>query len=63
MAGCRGVEVGAECSEAAVALIEACLSQHAAARPTARQLVTALEAMQDSTDGSDPSPQAAGKAA
>ena len=63
MIGCRGVEVGAECSEATVALIEACLSQHIAARPTARQLVTALEAMQDSADAAQPSSPAAAEAA
>jgi methylthioribose-1-phosphate isomerase len=63
MASCRGVEVGVECSEAAVALIEACLSQHAAARPTAAQLVAALEAMQESTAVTNPSPQAAIKVA
>lgn len=63
MAGCRGVEVGVECSEAAVALIEACLSQGSLARPTAAQLVTALETMQDSADVVDPPPQAAAKAA
>lgn len=46
--GCRGVEVDTECCEAAVALIEACLSQHVSERPTAAQLVAALEALQDS---------------
>ena len=37
-----------ECCEAAVALIEACLSQHVSERPTAAQLVVALEALQGS---------------
>ena len=63
MCGCRGVMVGVECSEAVVALIEACLSQHVAARPTARQLVTALEAMQDSEDVAEPLILAAAEAA
>jgi hypothetical protein len=40
--------VDTECCEAAVALIEACLSQHVSERPTAAQLVAALEAFQDS---------------
>ena len=59
----RGVEVGVECCEAAVALVETCLSQHIAARPTARQLVAALETMQDSADADQRSPPAAAKAA
>ena len=55
-AACRGVEVGAECSEAAVALIEACLSQVVAARPTAAQLVAALEALQSPCESCDIEP-------
>jgi hypothetical protein len=60
---CRGVNVRSECCEAAVALIEACLSQHISARPTAAQLVTALEALQDSSDVRTPTAAAAANAA
>lgn len=44
---CRGVDVGTECCEVSVSLIEACLVQDAAARPTAARLVETLEGLQD----------------
>ena len=52
---CRGVDTEGsdpECCETTCALIEACLSNNVAARPTAAQLVAALEGLQD--DASEP---------
>lgn len=46
---CRGVSTEGtepECCDATCALIEACLSSDVAARPTAAQLVAALEGLQ-----------------
>jgi hypothetical protein len=55
---CRGVNTegaDAECCDTTCALIEACLSSDIAARPTAAQLVAALERLQG--DAAEPGSQ------